>query len=85
MHQLYCIFFGPLVKKLRQRGTFIYLILRDMFPQWIIDKGLIKEKSLAAYFFRYYEKLNYMTSDCIGVQSKANLDIFIAKFQNVKM
>ena len=78
------IFFGPLVKKLRQRGTFIYLILRDMFPQWIIDKGLIKEKSLAAYFFRYYEKLNYMTSDCIGVQSKANLDIFIAKFPECK-
>lgn len=78
------IFFGPLAKRLRSRGTFIYLIVRDMFPQWIIDQGLIREKSLAAYFFRYYEKLNYMTSDCIGVQSEANLDIFSKKFRSVK-
>ena len=74
------IFFGPLAKRLKQRGTYIYLIVRDMFPQWIIDEGLLSEKSIAAYFFRYYEKLNYMTSDCIGVQSKANLDVFSAKF-----
>ncbi len=74
------IFFGPLAKRLKLRGTYIYLIVRDMFPQWIIDEGLIKEKSTAAYFFRYYEKLNYKASDCIGVQSEANLNIFSAKF-----
>ena len=78
------IFFGPLAKKLRQKGAFIYLIVRDMFPQWIIDEGIIKEKSFAAYFFRYYEKLNYMTSDCIGVQSKANLNVFSARFPEYK-
>jgi len=78
------IFFGPLAKRLRQRGTYIYLIVRDMFPQWIIDEGIIKENSFAAYFFRYYEKLNYMTSDCIGVQSEANLEIFSAKFADCK-
>ncbi|MDA7830133.1 glycosyltransferase family 4 protein [Gammaproteobacteria bacterium] len=76
------IFFGPLAKKFKSRGTYIYLILRDMFPQWIIDQGLIKEKSLAAIFFRYYEKLNYQVADCIGIQSKANLDLFNEKFPN---
>ena len=85
MHQLCANYiFWTACKKLRQRGAFIYLIVRDMFPQWIIDEGIIKEKSFAAYFFRYYEKLNYMTSDCIGVQSKANLNVFSARFPEYK-
>ena len=74
------IFFGPLARRFRRQGTYVYLIVRDMFPQWIIDQGLIREKSIAAYFFRYYEKLNYRASDCIGVQSQANLEVFSAKF-----
>ncbi len=76
------IFFGPLVRIFKRQGTYVYLVLRDMFPQWIIDEGLIKEKSLAAYFFRFFESLNYKTSDCIGVQSQANLELFIKKFPN---
>jgi glycosyltransferase involved in cell wall biosynthesis len=51
-----------------------------MFPQWIIDQGIIRERSIAAYFFKYYEKINYEASDCIGLQSQANLDIFTEKF-----
>ena len=82
------IFLGPLASRLKNRGTYVYLIVRDMFPQWIIDQGLIREKSIAAYFFRYYEKLNYEASDCIGVQSQANLEVFSAKFpdcNNIKI
>ena len=78
------IFFGPLVHRFKRQGTYVYLIVRDMFPQWIIDQGLIKEKSIAAYFFRYYEKLNYDISDTIGVQSQANLEVFFAKFPRYK-
>lgn len=74
------IFFGSLAKRFKKKGAYVYLILRDLFPQWIIDQGLIREKSIAAYFFRYYEELNYKTSDCIGVMSQANLDFFSAKF-----
>jgi O26-antigen biosynthesis N-acetyl-L-fucosamine transferase len=74
------IFFGSLSRRFRGQGTYVYLVLRDMFPQWIIDHGLIKEKSIAAHFFRYYEKLNYEAADCIGVQSQANLQLFCAKF-----
>ena len=82
------IFFGPLARRFRRQGTYVYLVVRDMFPQWIIDQGLIKEKSLAAYFFRHYEKLNYAAADCIGVQSQANFDLFVDKFPaytNVKI
>lgn len=74
------IFFGPLAKRFKSRGAYVYLIVRDMFPQWIIDQGLIKETSIAAYFFRYYERLNYEAADCIGVQSHANLKVFAEKF-----
>jgi O26-antigen biosynthesis N-acetyl-L-fucosamine transferase len=82
------IFFGPLASRFKRQGTFIYLIVRDMFPQWIIDQGLIKENSLAASFFRHYEKLNYDVADCIGLQSQANLDVFterFPKYSNVKI
>lgn len=70
------IFFGPLARKLKAKGAYIYLILRDMFPQWVIDQGMIKEGSAIARYFRYFEKLNYRVSDCIGVMSEANLKLF---------
>lgn len=70
------IFFGPLTRKFKRQGTFVYLILRDMFPQWIINIGLISERSPAAFFLRYYESLNYRMADCIGVMSHANLEVF---------
>lgn len=70
------IFFGPLAKKLKAHGAYVYLILRDMFPQWVIDQGMIKEGSLIARYFRFFERLNYQVSDCIGVMSEANLRLF---------
>lgn len=70
------IFFGPLARKLKAKGAYIYLILRDMFPQWVIDQGMIREGSAIARYFRYFEKLNYRVSDCIGVMSEANLKLF---------
>jgi glycosyltransferase involved in cell wall biosynthesis len=78
------IFFGPLAWKLRNQGAYVYLVLRDMFPQWVIDQGLIKESSFAAHFFRLFEKVNYTTAHCIGLQSKANLDLFSVKFPTFK-
>lgn len=82
------IFFGPLARKLKQNGAFVYLVLRDMFPQWIIDQGIIRENSIASAFLKRYEKLNYEVSDCIGVMSKANLELFCRKYPhytNVKI
>ncbi|MCF4009287.1 glycosyltransferase family 4 protein [Rheinheimera sp. UJ63] len=70
------IFFGPLAKRLKAHGAYVYLILRDMFPQWVIDQGMIKEGSLITRYFRYFERLNYRASDCIGVMSEANLKLF---------
>ena len=71
------IFFGWLTSKLKKKyNTYIYLVLRDLFPQWVIDEGMIKESSLIAKYFRYFEHFNYKASNTIGLMSKANIDYF---------
>ncbi|GAB2767852.1 glycosyltransferase family 4 protein [Salinimicrobium soli] len=75
------IFFGPLVTKLKKKwNAKSYLILRDLFPQWVIDHGLIKEKSAIAAYFRKFEQLNYKAADRIGLQSPKNLELFNEKY-----
>jgi glycosyltransferase involved in cell wall biosynthesis len=51
------------------------LILRDIFPAWALDLGLIR-KGLTYYFFRFFEKFQYSIADCIGVQAISNLKYF---------
>lgn len=70
------IFFGPLAWHLKTKGAYIYLILRDFFPQWIIDQGIVKKNSPIVQYFRVFEHINYRVSDCIAVQSPANLELF---------
>lgn len=71
------IFYGPLVNKLKKLGpSKSYLVLRDLFPQWAIDEGLIRPKSLVEKYFRFFEHLNYKSSDFIGLMSQANIDLF---------
>lgn len=70
------IFYGPLAYYLKRLGAYNYLVLRDFFPQWVIDQGMIKSNSLIAKYFRYFEHFNYKVSDCVAVQSKANLKLF---------
>lgn len=70
------IFFGPLAWYLKKNGTYIYLVLRDFFPQWIIDQGMVKKNSPIVQYFRIFEHINYRMSDCIAVQSPANLELF---------
>ncbi len=71
------IFFGKAVAKVKQHFNIpSYLILRDFFPQWVIDQGIIKESSFPARVLRKYEDINYQAADRIGVMSPANLDWF---------
>ena len=70
------IFFSGLVRRLKAEWSCpAYLVLRDIFPQWAIDAGVLRE-GLIARFFRYHEQQQYAVADCIGVQSPANLDYF---------
>ena len=67
------IFFGILILLLKLRYKFhAYLILRDIFPEWANDLGLIK-KSLPYYFFKFIASLQYFAANTIGVQSKSNI------------
>ena len=76
------IFFGSLVKRLKKKfDCKSYLILRDIFPQWALDAGILKKGLLYSYFKRK-EIQNYDAADIIGVQSPANLNYFIDNGQN---
>ena len=71
------IFFGSLVSKIKKRCQCkSYLVLRDFFPQWAIDSGLMKEGSLIERYFRFFESASYCQADTIGVMSEKNLEIF---------
>ncbi|RQW28150.1 glycosyltransferase WbuB [Rhodobacteraceae bacterium CH30] len=71
------IFFGSLVRRIKQLwGCPAYLILRDLFPQWVIDEGMIREGSPIARYFRYFEQKSYWAADHIGLMSQKNLDVF---------
>jgi glycosyltransferase involved in cell wall biosynthesis len=67
------IFLGLLVGALkRSRACRSYLILRDIFPEWAVDMGLMR-RGLAYWFFKLVERYQYSVADVIGVQSPSNL------------
>lgn len=71
------IFWGYLVKKIKARCQCpAYLILRDMFPQWVIDAGMLKTGSPIERYFRLFERLSYRQANRIGLMSDKNLDVF---------
>jgi glycosyltransferase involved in cell wall biosynthesis len=67
------IFFGPFVRRLKAPGNCkSYLILRDLFPDWAVDTGVMR-KGLAYGFLKLVQKYQYSVADVIGVQSPGNL------------
>lgn len=70
------IFHGPLAKALKTasacRG---YLIIRDIFPEWAVDMGLMG-RGLPYKFFRAIARYQYSVADVIGVQTPGNLAYF---------
>ncbi|MGJ4751304.1 glycosyltransferase family 4 protein [Leptospira kmetyi] len=79
------IFWGPLVKKLKKLWKArSYLVLRDFFPQWAIDNGLLGKNSFITHYFRFFESINYEAADRIGIQSPKNLEWFQTRFARNK-
>ena len=71
------IFWGILVSQLKSLWNApAYLVLRDFFPQWVIDNGMLSKRSPVTLYFRFFEYLNYRSADVIGLQSPANLKWF---------
>lgn len=70
------IFFGDLVKKLKSLWNCpTYLVLRDIFPKWAVETGVLRKGMLYRYF-RVKEMKQYRAGDIIGVESPGNLDYF---------
>jgi glycosyltransferase involved in cell wall biosynthesis len=70
------IFFGNLVGRLKRLwGCPVYLILRDIFPKWAVETGLIGKGPLYRYFKRI-ELGIYKAADVIGVEAPGNLAYF---------
>ena len=77
------IFFGPLVWYIKHtKKCKSYLILRDIFPEWAVDLGLIK-KGLVFWFFKKVTNFQYLMADTIGVQTASNL-VYMSKWVKSK-
>ena len=67
------IFFGPVVQYLKSASRCpSYLILRDIFPEWALDLGILK-KNLIYYFLKIIANYQYSVANIIGVQTPSNL------------
>src|SRR5271157_1318039 len=74
------IFFGKLVRLLKEQWKCpAYLILRDIFPQWAVDTGILR-KGLVWRYFRRKESEQYAAADVIAVETLANLEYFAQEF-----
>ncbi len=70
------IFLGPLAAALkRASGCRAYLILRDIFPDWAVDMGLMG-RGLPYRLFKAIERYQYSVADVIGIQAQGNAVYF---------
>jgi glycosyltransferase involved in cell wall biosynthesis len=66
------IFHGPLVSALKKSSDCkSYLIIRDIFPEWAVDMGLMG-RGLPYRFFDAVASYQYSVADVIGVQTPGN-------------
>lgn len=70
------IFLGPFANWLKKAsGCKGYLIVRDVFPEWAVDMGLMG-RGLPYRFFNAVARYQYSVADVIGVQSPGNCHYF---------
>ena len=71
------IFYGKAVRWLKKKNKVnSYLIIRDIFPKWALDSGVLKKGILYSYF-KYVERNLYESNDFIGIEAKSDLSYFI--------
>jgi len=70
------IFHGPLARALKKSSDCKgYLIIRDIFPEWAVDMGLMG-KGLPYRFFDAVARYQYSVANVIGVQTPGNKAYF---------
>lgn len=75
------IFWAFLIPFLKKRNTF--LILRDLYPKWLVDNKILKKYNISYYFLKFVENLLYRQCDKIFVQTRKDLK-YLKKFKNNK-
>ena len=71
------IFWSKLINKIKETSSpKVYLVLRDLFPHWLLSANMISKYNPIYYYFLYAEKKLLEVADRIGVQSQTNLDFY---------
>lgn len=70
------IFLAPIANYIKKKSSCkCYLIIRDIFPEWAADVGLMS-RGLPYLFFKAVASYQYSVADIIGVQTSGNLEYF---------
>lgn len=70
------IFHGPLASAIKKSTACKgYLVIRDIFPEWAVDMGLMG-RGLPYRFFDAVARYQYSVADVIGVQTPGNQGYF---------
>jgi len=70
------IFYGAAVRWIKTRYKIkAYIIIRDIFPKWALDSGILSDGVLYKYF-KFIERNLYSSANIIGIESKADLKYF---------
>ena len=79
------IFLTPLIAKLKKRFACpVYLIQRDIFPDWLVDLNVIP-LGLRYFILEGFARWQYFYSDVVGVQSPNNVSIIKKKIMKKKV
>lgn len=60
----------------------IYLILRDLFPFWLSNVGIVKTNGLVFHLLKLVADLQMYASDRIGVESPSTVNFFKENYPN---
>ncbi len=78
------IFLGKLVSRLKRMWKCpAYLVLRDIFPRWAVEAGILKGNSLLYRYLRRRELEEYAPADHIGVEAKSDLHYFSGELTQI--
>lgn len=77
------IFFGLIIKKLKKKfKCIVILILRDIFPDWILQKQIIQWLNPLFLLAKVISFFQYYLSDIIAVQSYGDKEIIKKRYPN---
>ena len=70
------IFYGPAIRWLRKKfHSNAYLVIRDIFPKWALEAGILR-KGLLYRYLKSIEGELYNSFNVIGIEAKSDLKYF---------